>query len=186
VSRTFDTQGRIDREEYARSAISMQLGAGAISIAVFVAASFAASLLGSPLWIVWLVLGALALVYGVCAAASLTLAVRRLHDLGASGWWLALGYGANFAAVPLLFMGAAMHFSLGVPAGLVLGFCGSALWWTLLSARGRPAANRYGGAPPATAASNPVVVHATPPRDLSAELRAARAELDSVKAKLTR
>jgi uncharacterized membrane protein YhaH (DUF805 family) len=132
VSRTFDMQGRIGREEYARSAISMQLGAGAISIAVFAAASFAASLLGAPLWIVWVMLAALALVYSVFAAATLTLAVRRLHDLGASGWWLALGCGAGFAAVPLLFMGVAMRFSLGVPLGLALALGGSALSWTLL------------------------------------------------------
>jgi uncharacterized membrane protein YhaH (DUF805 family) len=186
VNRTFDTQGRIGREEYARSAISMQLGAGVTSIAVVVAAGFAASVLGSPLWIVWAVLAALALVFGIFTTASLTLAVRRLHDLGASGWWLALGYGAGFAAVPLLFMGIAMHFSIGVPAGLALGLCGSALSWALLSARGQPAANRYGEPPPATTAPNPVVVHATPPRDLGAELRAVRAELDSAKTKLTR
>jgi uncharacterized membrane protein YhaH (DUF805 family) len=186
VSVTFDTQGRIGREEYGRAAASMQLGAGATSIVVVVAGALAASVLGSSVWVALVIVGALVAVFALFTTASLALAIRRMHDLGATGWWLAPAYGASFAAFPLLFMGVAMHVSVGAPTGVALFFCSSAVSLALLSVEGQPGANRYGAPPPAATASNPVVVHATPPRDLSAELFAARVDLDAAKSKLTR
>ena len=86
----------------------MQVGAGATSIVVLVAGGLVAYLFGGLPWIVWAIFGALALIFVFFAMASFALAVRRIHDLGASGWWVALGYGAGLVGILLLFMGIAM------------------------------------------------------------------------------
>jgi uncharacterized membrane protein YhaH (DUF805 family) len=180
MARALDLRGRIGREEYSREAISLQVGAWFSWVVVLAAAA-----LGSPWWTLALAC-VLPLLLAAFAMASFAVAVRRMHDLGASGWWVLLGYGARVGALVLLFIGVALRVSYGVPTGLALALGSEAMSLALLQKRGEASANRYGEPPSAREASVPVVVEATKPRDLDAELRAERADLERTKTQLTR
>jgi uncharacterized membrane protein YhaH (DUF805 family) len=180
---TFNMRGRTSREAYGRTAASLGVGAGIASIVVVAAGAFATSILGSSLWMALAVVGALLLLFALFTTASFAVAVRRMHDLGARGWWVILGYSAGLGGFAFLFMGIAMRVSVGVPAGLVLAVGSGAMSLALVAVRGHATANRY-GEPPTVPSSALPANQATPPRDLDAELHEARAELDRAKTKL--
>jgi uncharacterized membrane protein YhaH (DUF805 family) len=169
------------RDEYGREAISLQVAAWFSWVVVLAAAA----LVSSP-WVFLAFACGFLLVLALIAKASFALAVRRMHDLGASGWWIVFAYSARLAAPVLLFMGVGMRISFGVPAGLVLGLCSEAMSLALFQKRGDSAANRYGEVPLAREGPVPVVVQGTKPRDLDAELRAERTDLERAKTQLTR
>jgi uncharacterized membrane protein YhaH (DUF805 family) len=171
MSNTFNLRGRISREEYVRAAVSLQIGAGITSVVVVCAGTFAAPALGSSIWLTLAVVGALLLLFALFATASFALAVRRMHDLGAGGWWVALGYGVGFGGLVFLFMGEALRVSVGVPVGLVFALCSAASSLALLSVPGQGTANRFGEPPAAVTGASFAVVEATPTRDLVTELR---------------
>ena len=91
-------------------------------------------------------------VYGPVAAVTslalfvpnLAVAVRRLHDIGRSGWWISLPYGV-FAAIMVVIFAFPID-ALALPAVIImLGAVILLLWW--LVSRSEPGANRWGPNP---------------------------------------
>jgi uncharacterized membrane protein YhaH (DUF805 family) len=148
-------QGRVSRDTYAREVFALRLAVAVIGAVLLTGGVYTLGHFGSsPTVIV-----ALAVVYLILLAlvirASVSLAVRRMHDLGASGWWVALDYAAVSVAAPLMLSGVATGVLVCIPIGLALLLCGGAISLVRLSVPGQPTANRYGDPPMA-------IVEATP------------------------
>jgi uncharacterized membrane protein YhaH (DUF805 family) len=137
VTKIFSCRGRADRSEFRRGAPALSAAAALALIAG--AAALAPWSLAAPL-------------AGACGAALVALTVRRLHDVGAGGWfvWLQLLILSTMIAT-----GAAIH---GHTVGLLLGegLLGSmalamillvAATWRRVSRCGDLGQNRYGPAP---------------------------------------
>lgn len=74
---------------------------------------------------------------GVSAGAMFVIHIRRLHDLGLSGWWaLALMVGQFAVAIPLAFLGL-----LGVVLAVLVGL---AVLVAMGAIPGQPGENRFG------------------------------------------
>lgn len=99
-------------------------------------------------------MGYLGAIYGLFVfLPSLAVIVRRLHDIGRSGWWLAGYYGMVFVCVILMAVGSIMAIA-GNSAGPVLALVGlvvviiAAIWmlvWMCLDSQ--PGDNAYGPNP---------------------------------------
>jgi uncharacterized membrane protein YhaH (DUF805 family) len=139
----FDPRGR-------RSRAGFWAYAG-LSIVAFLVCSFVGDILGLMLPSLSMVVFLLTLL--AMFVGSLINAIRRLHDLGHSGWWMAL-----FAPVQLLLALAAFggSDSGGSPINGLQALIGLALLIWLGGFAGQPDANRF-GEPPLTR-SEPVAV----------------------------
>jgi uncharacterized membrane protein YhaH (DUF805 family) len=184
MGKLFDLQGRIASDEYRREITALRLMAGAATALLIAGGAFVARLLGPFTVLTAAVAAAFLILLILFAKSSFALSVRRMHDLGASGWWIALEYSSGLGACTLLFAGVSLHLGVSVLAGFALAAVSAAISLVGFSVRGKASANRYGDAP--SAAVEPDLPIAAPPRrDLDAELRAAREDLERVKAKLT-
>ena len=77
----------------------------------------------------------------------LAVSIRRLHDIGISGWWLALGPVWFCLVIGVI---VALHVPLGSTKMVWLGLIGYAPGLAMLIAAardGEPSANRYGPSP---------------------------------------
>ena len=172
-------RGRASREEYGQAGMAYSLGAG-----------FAPGVAGAV--ILWLLsqlrlinavtlsvvgTGVLA-VMALFVAASFAAGVRRMHDLGHSGGWVALIWVGGLAGLPMIAF-QAWWLALPVVAALI------AVGWLLL-AKGDAGANRYGEAPAPTAATVPPVAQPAKSPSLDEQLSAARRDLDAAKISLRR
>ena len=103
VQKSFTIEGRASRSEYWWFWVTIMIAQIGLTIVD--------SALGTPLMLLVLAL----------MPASITAAIRRMHDIGKSGWWLLISF------IPLI-------------GGLVL------LYWFIFDG-GQPHANQYGAVP---------------------------------------
>ena len=103
VQKSFTIQGRASRSEYWWFWVTIMIAQIGLTIVD--------SALGTPLMLLVLAL----------MPASITAAIRRMHDIGKSGWWLLISF------IPII-------------GGLVL------LYWFIFDG-GQPHANQYGAVP---------------------------------------
>ena len=106
VQKSFTIEGRASRSEYWWFYLAFMIANIGLTIVD--------SALGTPLMLLVLAL----------MPASITAAIRRMHDIGKSGWWLLISF------IPLI-------------GGLVL------LYWFIFYC-GQPHANQYGAVPTTT------------------------------------
>lgn len=91
IKKIYSTDGRLNRLRYIRYMLLLAITAG---VATFVTSSMATFLTGNPTGtLVNLITGIWAIVAG---AGNIMLMIRRLHDLGKSGWF------SLIALVPLI------------------------------------------------------------------------------------
>ena len=135
--RWLDPRGRLSRRAYGRLFVRLTaLSAALLCLAIWIGAQglrLAAVALLAGIALVWL--------------ASLAQAVRRLHDRGRSGWWLAVFLillGLSYLPIE----DAADAYPIAV-TGYALASLGYSLWFLFetLGRRGIPGPNRYGSAP---------------------------------------
>ena len=103
-------------------------------------------------------IGPVALVYGLALLLpSLAVGVRRMHDVGKSGWFLLAPLGLLVAGILLVFLlGTFLGESFVVLTGIlmVLVIVGILVWFiTVLATPGMPGQNKWGPNPNETAAS---------------------------------
>ena len=129
-----DPRGRLSRRAYGRLFVRLTLlSVGLLCLAIWVAAQGFRDA---------------ALAVAACAAlvwvASFALAVRRLHDRGRTGWWLAVYL--VLAALSLLPLERAADAHPVLVTAYALGSLGFSLWFLIetLGRRGRPGLNRFG------------------------------------------
>jgi uncharacterized membrane protein YhaH (DUF805 family) len=187
MGRTFTLEGRLSREEYWREGTALQLGAGFVAMPLLVAMLYGALALGvDPSLVLVLTSVAFAGLMALSVAGSFALSVRRMHDLGGSGWWVGLSNAAGYAGIAIVFGSFALKLPAAIPLGVV-GYAAGALVSTRLAwARGQPFANRFGEPPSIVQQPTHPIPEWTRPRDLQAELNLARAELDRAKRALRR
>jgi len=102
----------------------------------------------------------LTMLYGLFVfLPSLAVVVRRLHDIGRSGWWLAGYYGLEIVCVLLIAIGAVLAIS-GKSLGAVFTIAGvlaifvASVWMLVWMCRNsQPGNNKYGPSPKEIAAS---------------------------------
>jgi uncharacterized membrane protein YhaH (DUF805 family) len=175
-------EGRVSCDVYQREIYAIRLGATFIgALAVFGGGSLVLWLNLSPVVIALVVVAYLFLMAFVLRA-SLSFSVRRMHDLGFSGWWSALDYAISLAVAPLWLAGLFWRVPTCLFIGFALALFPAALSYFRLMTQGQAWSNRYGDPPSAPVEPQPVTF--TSPRDMDAELRAARAELDQAKTEI--
>ena len=173
MNRTFSFQGRTSREEFQRTAIGYGLGAILLGLAAAGLLYGMAAVLGLPDLAGWPASTGVLLVFTLFLGASAALMVRRLHDIGASGWW----------ALPWFVCG----WTLPIPGlwapilGIVGGLFNAGLALILFLRPGTRNVSRYGEAP-----SRPIgPLEPLWSRKRAADgLKAAGDELEAAKAKL--
>lgn len=82
--------------------------------------------------------------------ASLSVSVRRLHDLNKSGWWIMFPYAALIAGLIVLPVGLAVVSNLlTVAGGVILGLGGISIlvFWIMMIMPGTAGLNRFGPDP---------------------------------------
>jgi uncharacterized membrane protein YhaH (DUF805 family) len=135
----FGFQGRINRAKFWLAALIYFIVAGAATAVAFMFESFD-----------WVTVAMVILL--VVLISSVAVGVKRLHDRGKSGWWLAFFYlaPAALSAIGYHLLGGSEADGGGIPAQL-LGFAGLAInIWMLVELgclRGTIGHNRYGADP---------------------------------------
>jgi uncharacterized membrane protein YhaH (DUF805 family) len=100
MGRTFTLQGRLSREEYWREGAALQLAAAFIGASLVMMELLGGPALGVELSLVLVLTAATFMgLMVLLAAASFALSVRRMHDLGRSGWWVCLSQVAGCAGI---------------------------------------------------------------------------------------
>ena len=82
--------------------------------------------------------------------ASLSVSVRRMHDLNKSGWWLLFPYVAFITGLIVLAVGLALTSNMPIIAGwIILGLGGISLlvFWIMMIMPGTVGINRFGPDP---------------------------------------
>lgn len=95
-------------------------------------------------------------------------AIRRLHDIDKSGFWILLPAGACIVGITMMVMGVLGGSDLLLTLGLIVGLGGSGYMIFLLVQPGTPGPNKYGPNPLATAKYNAPDMSATTANDMSA------------------
>ena len=95
-------------------------------------------------------------------------AIRRLHDIDKSGFWLLLPAGASIVGITMLVIGLFGGSDLLFALGIIVGLGGTGYMIFLLVQPGTPGTNKYGPNPLATAAYNAPDMSATTANDMSA------------------
>jgi uncharacterized membrane protein YhaH (DUF805 family) len=81
---------------------------------------------------------------------SVCLGIRRLHDIGKSGWWVLIFYGIIIAAVLVIFVGLLGDMSFFTVIGTVGLIAGCIIFLVFLCQDSQPGANQYGPNPKGT------------------------------------
>jgi uncharacterized membrane protein YhaH (DUF805 family) len=142
-------EGRINRKPYWLASIALGfIGAGLIIGLTFVTAAAVEGQLALPPEI------AVALLLAVIAAmlfCSLAISVKRLHDRGKSGWWMAFYYGVGGAQEAAERAGLSGTEDEPTMIGVALALIGAVVGiWYLVDLgilKGTPGPNRYGPDP---------------------------------------
>ena len=95
-------------------------------------------------------------------------AIRRLHDIDKSGFWLLLPAGASIVGIIMIVMGVLGGSDLLFALGFIVALGGSGYMIFLLVQPGTPGPNKHGPNPLATAAYNAPDMSATTANDMSA------------------
>lgn len=95
-------------------------------------------------------------------------AIRRLHDIDKSGFWILLPAGASIVGITMLAIGLFGGSDLLFALGFIVAIGGSGYMIFLLVQPGTPGTNKYGPNPLATAAYNAPDMSATTANDMSA------------------
>ncbi|WP_052339084.1 DUF805 domain-containing protein [Anaerobiospirillum succiniciproducens] len=95
-------------------------------------------------------------------------AIRRLHDIDKSGFWILLPAGASIVGITMLVIGLFGGSDLLFALGFIVAIGGSGYMIFLLVQPGTPGPNKYGPNPLATAAYNASDMSATTANDMSA------------------
>lgn len=95
-------------------------------------------------------------------------AIRRLHDIDKSGFWILLPAGASIVGITMLAIGLFGGSDLLFALGFIVALGGSGYMIFLLVQPGTPGTNKYGPNPLATAAYNAPDMSATTANDMSA------------------
>ena len=95
-------------------------------------------------------------------------AIRRLHDIDKSGFWILLPAGASIVGITMLVIGLFGGSDLLFALGIIVGLGGTGYMIFLLVQPGTPGPNKYGPNPLATAAYNAPDMSATTANDMSA------------------
>lgn len=95
-------------------------------------------------------------------------AIRRLHDIDKSGFWILLPAGASIVGITMLVIGLFGGSDLLFALGIIVGLGGTGYMIFLLVQPGTPGPNKYGPNPLATAAYNAPDMSATTSNDMSA------------------
>ena len=95
-------------------------------------------------------------------------AIRRLHDIDKSGFWILLPAGASIVGITMLAIGLFGGSDLLFALGFIVALGGSGYMIFLLVQPGTPGPNKYGPNPLATAAYNASDMSATTANDMSA------------------
>lgn len=95
-------------------------------------------------------------------------AIRRLHDIDKSGFWILLPAGASIVGITMLVIGLFGGSDLLFALGFIVALGGSGYMIFLLVQPGTPGTNKYGPNPLATAAYNAPDMSATTANDMSA------------------
>lgn len=95
-------------------------------------------------------------------------AIRRLHDIDKSGFWILLPAGASIVGITMLAIGLFGGSDLLFALGFIVAIGGSGYMIFLLVQPGTPGPNKYGPNPLASAAYNAPDMSATTANDMSA------------------
>lgn len=145
----FSFEGRINRKRFWLASIAVALvSAAAIVGLTFFTAAAAEGHLPLPAEIGVALLLA---VVGVVLFCTLAISVKRLHDRGKSGWWMALYYGVGGAQEAADRAGLSGTEENPTEIGIALALAGLAVGiWYLVDLgilKGTPGPNRYGPDP---------------------------------------
>lgn len=181
-------EGRLSREDYGRAQIGLGLAPMILLIMLAPVTWFVSAVLGlDEVGSGFLALAVAGLVIVWMIATALANDVRRLHDLGLSGWWIVLTSLLYAAALLIFVTQMSSHQGLAPVAFLALSAGPVWLGWRLRWQRGDPGPNRFGEAPPPP---DPIRSDFAPipveRRDLDAELRETRRALEQTRADLKR